>query len=101
MTCGTQLSPPKQGDLEGLHICDVLHLSKKRKRPPIFGGEKRGKAQKIDHPIPYHHQQNLLGILTMPSIFVVISEVENKKITKNLEETGKSPNFADGNDDLI
>jgi hypothetical protein len=31
----------------------------------------------------------------MSSIFVVISEANNKKITKNLEETGKSPIFAD------
>ena len=69
----------------------------KEKKTPIFGVEK-GKAQKIDHPIPYHHQQNLLGILTMSSIFVVISEVDNKKITKNLEETGKSPIFAKAND---
>ena len=31
MTCGSQLSPPKQGDLEGLHIIAVLHLSKREK----------------------------------------------------------------------
>ena len=37
----------------------------------------------------------------MPSIFVVISEAENKKITKNLEETRKSPIFAKANDYLI
>ena len=56
---------------------------------------------KRDHPIQYHHQQNLLGILPIPSILVVISEVENKKNTKNLEETEKSPNFADDDEYLI
>ena len=31
MTCGSHVSPPKQGDLGGLHIKDVLHLSKRKR----------------------------------------------------------------------
>ncbi len=31
MTCGSQLSPPKQGDLEGLHGLAVLHLPKRKR----------------------------------------------------------------------
>jgi hypothetical protein len=36
---GPILSPPKQGDLEGLYGLAVLHLSKEKKTP-IFGVEK-------------------------------------------------------------
>ena len=31
MTCGPYVSPPKQGDLGGLHGLAVLHLSKREK----------------------------------------------------------------------